>query len=141
MCKSSKTWKIQYFINLNSKSTKDTNKFWMAVKLHFSKKCKTANTVVLHENHRITKDKKISHTFNKYLTNLTKTLKLTKTSAALNSNPLKYIHKQFKSQSIKKIQKHSDSKEIFAFRELQQNKIIKTLKNYLKTKHALCRTF
>ena len=62
----------------------DTKKFWKTVKPLFPNKNKIANTIILHKNNRIIKyNKEISQTLNKYFTNLTKTLKLKKTSPAL----------------------------------------------------------
>ena len=59
----------------------------MTVKPPFCNKSKAADTIILHENHRIIKDnKKISHTLNKYFTDLTKTLKLRKAYPALKIN-------------------------------------------------------
>ena len=76
--------KQQYFNNLSSKSLTDTKKFCKTVKPLFSNKIKPANTITLYENNKIIKDnKKISNALNKYFTNLTKTLKLKKTSLAL----------------------------------------------------------
>ena len=110
----------QYFNNLNSKRIKDTKKFWKTVKPLFSNISKTANTIILHENIRIIKhNKKVSHTLNKYLTNLTKTLKLKKTSPALKNKSLKHLLRHFKNHSNKKIKKHFNSKEIFTFREFK----------------------
>ena len=87
----------QYFKNLNSKDITDTKKFWVTVKPQFSNESKTANTIILHKNLRIIKDnKKISHTLNKYFINLTKTLKLKKTSPALKNKPLKSLLKKLK---------------------------------------------
>ena len=101
----------------------------MTVKPFFSSKSETANTIILHENHRIIKgSKKISHTLNKYFTNVTKILKLKKVSTALKNNPLKHQLQKFKNQSIKKIQKHFNSKEKFTFRKFQQGEIIKIIK-------------
>ena len=99
MSKNSKTCKKQYFSNLNSRIIMGTKKFWATVKSLFFNKSKTANTIILHENHRITKDsKKISHTLNKNFTNLTKTIRLKKTSPALKNKPLKHVVKNFKNQ-------------------------------------------
>ena len=39
---------------------------------------KTTNNIILHEKHRIIKNRKASHTLNKYFTDLFKTLKLKK---------------------------------------------------------------
>ena len=60
MCKNFKTCEktaaatatTKNFNNLNSKSITDTKKLWMTIKLIFSNKSKTANTIILHENHR-----------------------------------------------------------------------------------------
>ena len=99
--------KQQYFNNSNFKSITATNKFWKTVKPLFSNKSKRANTIIFHENNRIIKDnKKISHTLNKYFTNLTKTLKLKKISPALKNKSLKHLLRHFKNHSIKKIKKH-----------------------------------
>ena len=89
------------------------------------------------EHCRIIKDsKKLSHTLNKYSTNLTKTLKLKKISPALKNKSLKHLLKQFKNQSIKKIQKHFNSNEKFCFREFQQDKMIKMIKELAKNKDS-----
>ena len=83
---------------------------------NFSNKRKTANIIILHENHRIIKNKKISHTLNKYFTDFTKTLKLKTIIPALKKEPLKYLLKCFNYQSINKIPNHFDGKEKIAFR-------------------------
>ena len=55
---------------------------------NFSSKIKIKNTIILPENHKIIKENKtISHTFNKYLSNFTKTLKLKK--KPLKKKPLR----------------------------------------------------
>ena len=68
----------------------------MTVKYLFFNKTKTANSITLHENHRIIRiikdGTKISHTLNKYFTNLTKTLKLKKISPP-PKKPLKHLLK------------------------------------------------
>ena len=93
--------KQQYFNRLNSKSITDTKKLWKSVKPLFSNKSKTGNTIILHENNRIIKDnKKISHTSNKYFTNLTKTLKR---NLPLKKKSLKHLLRHFKNHSTKKI--------------------------------------
>ena len=71
----------------------DTKKFQETLKPLFSNKSKTANTIILHEN-LIVKDNKISHTLNKYFTNLIKTLKLKQTS--LKKKSLKSLLRHFK---------------------------------------------
>ena len=111
----------QYFNNLNSKIITDTKKFWKTVKPLFSNKRKTANTIILHKYNKIIKDdKKIAHTLNKYSANLTKTLKLKKSSPALKKKSPKQLLRHFKNHSTKKIKKHFKSKELFAFRELKK---------------------
>ena len=45
----------------------------------------------------------MSHTLNKYFTNLTKTLKLKKTSPALKKKSLKHLLRHFKNHSTKKL--------------------------------------
>ena len=93
--------KQQYFNRLNSKSITDTKKLRKSVKPLFSNKSKTGNTIILHENNRIIKDnKKISHTSNKYFTNLTKTLKR---NLPLKKKSLKHLLRHFKNHSTKKI--------------------------------------
>ena len=47
---------------------------------------------------------------------------------------MKHLLKQFKNQSIKKMQNHLNSKEKFTFCEFQQVKIIKTIKDQPKNK-------
>ena len=78
-------------------------------------------------------NKKISHTLNKYFTNLTKTLRLKKTSPALKS--LKHLLRHRKNYSTKKITKHFNSKEIFTFREFKETEIIETIKQLPKNKN------
>ena len=79
----------QYFNNWNSKNITDAKKFWKTVKPFFSNKSKTANTIILLQSYRITKDnKKISYNLKKYFTNLTRTLKLKKASLALKTKSL-----------------------------------------------------
>ena len=69
----------------------------------FSNKSKTANTITLHKSNRIIRDdKKILHTLKKYFTNLTKTLKLKKTSSALKKKYRKHLLGHIKNHSIKK---------------------------------------
>lgn len=81
---------------------------------NFSSKIKTKNTIILPENHKIIKENKtISHTFNKYLPNFTKTLKLK--NKPLKKKPLKHQLKHFKNQYMKKIQKHLNDKVKFTF--------------------------
>ena len=109
MCKNFKTYKKQYFKNLNYKNIMNTKKFWTIVKPLFPNKRKTANTIILHENHRIIKDnKKIQHTLNKYFTNLIKTLKLKKdiSCSEKQTNTVKHLLKHFKNEFITKIQEH-----------------------------------
>ena len=65
---------------------------------------------------------------------MTKTLKLKKAYPAQKNKPLKHLLTQFKNQSIKKIQKHDNSKEKFIFPEFQQDKIIKIIKELPKNK-------
>ena len=97
MCKNSKTYKKQYFNDLNSKIHMDTKKFWAKVTPLFSSKSTTANIIVPNENNRITKGKKnISHTLNKDFTHLTKTFRLKKTSLTLKNKPVKHVLKNFK---------------------------------------------
>ena len=80
----------------------------------FPNKSKTANTIIFHKNNRIIKDnKKLSHT------NLTKTVKLKKTSPALKKKSLKHLLRRFKKNSTKKIKEHFNSKETFTFREFK----------------------
>ena len=67
---------------------------------------------------------------------MTKTLKLKKISPALKNKSLKHLLKQFKNQSIKKIQKHFNSNEKFCFREFQQDKMIKMIKELAKNKDS-----
>ena len=128
-----KNAKLQYF--LSSKSITDTKNFWKTVKPLFSNKSKTANTIILHKNNRIIKDnKKISHTLNKYFTDLTKTLKLKKTSPPLKKKSLKYLLRHFKNHSTKKIKEHLNSKVIFTFQEFKETETIKTIKELQKNK-------
>ena len=135
--KALKNTKQQYFNNLNSKSITDTKKFWKTVKPPCSNKNKTANTINLHENNRIIKDnKKIPHTFNKYFTDLTKTLKLKKASPVLKKKSLKHLLRHFKNHSTKKIKKHLNSKEIFTFRVFKETEIIRKIKELLKNKSS-----
>ena len=63
--------------------------YWtlLIARFNFSNRRKTGNIIILHGNHRIIKNKKISHTLNKYFTDFTKTLKL-KTIILLWKNSL-----------------------------------------------------
>ena len=57
----------------------DNKMFWKTVKPRFLNKCKTANTIILTEGDRIIKNEElIADTFNNYLADITKTLKLKK---------------------------------------------------------------
>ena len=86
------------------------------------------NSIILHKNNRIIKDnKKISHTSNKYFTNLTKTLKLKKICPVLKKKSLKHLLRHFKNHSPKRIKKNFNSKEIFTFCEFQETEIIKII--------------
>ena len=121
--------KQQYFNNLNSKSITDAKKFWKTVKRLFSNKNKTVNTIIIHEDNRIIEDnKKTSYTLNKYIINLTKTLKLKKISPALKRKPPKHLLRHFNNHSTKKIREHFNIKEIFTFREFKETEIIETIK-------------
>ena len=57
-----------------------------------------------------------------------------KTSPALKNKLLKYLRKEFKNLSIKKIQNHFNNKEKFTFREFQRDEIIKIIKELPKNK-------
>ena len=72
---------------------------------NLSNKSKTANMIILYEDHKI-KNKKVSHTLNKYFTDLSETLKLKKISPALKKKPVENLLKHLNHQSIKKMQKH-----------------------------------
>ena len=76
---------------------------------------------------------------NKDFTNLTKTLKLKKAPPAQKNKNLKYLLQQFKNRSIKKTQKHLNSKEKFTFREFHQDEIIKIIKELTKNKASTFR--
>ena len=70
MCKSSKPCKKTIFQQLNSKSIRDTKKFWMTDKLLISNKSKTANNIILSDNQSTMKDNKnMSHNLSKYFMN------------------------------------------------------------------------
>ena len=114
----------QYFNILNSKSITDTKKFWETVKPLFS------NKIILHENNRVIKDQKISHTLNKYFTNLAKTFKFNKISPALKKkslNPLKTI-------LSKKIWNILIAKKYLLFVNFKNSNNNKQLRSYQKTK-------
>ena len=71
--------KMEYFQNMNVNKVNDSKMFWKTVKPRFSKKCKTANTIILTEGDMIIKNEKlIADTFNNYFADITKTLKLKK---------------------------------------------------------------
>ena len=46
----------QYFHNIDVKNLTDKKKFWKTIRLKFSNKCKTANTIILVENQKILQD-------------------------------------------------------------------------------------
>ena len=74
--------KQQYFNNLNPSCITDTKKFGKTMKPVFSHKNDPANTIILHENKRRSKDNmKVSSALNKKFTDLTKTFKSRKTPA------------------------------------------------------------
>ena len=54
---------------MDVKNVTDNKKFWKTIKLKFSNKCKTANTIILVEDEKILQDEKtIANTFNNYST-------------------------------------------------------------------------
>ena len=115
--------KQQYFNNLNSKSITGTRKFWKTMKPLFANKSKTSNTIIIQENNRIIKDNsKISHTLNKYFTNLTKTLKLKERSPALKKKSLKHVLRHFKNLSTKKLRNIVIAKKYLLFVNLKKLK-------------------
>ena len=68
----------------------------------------------------------------KYFTNLTKTLKSKKISPALEKKSLEHLLKQFNDESIKKVQKHFNGEEKFAFCQFRQDKLIRIIKELSK---------
>ena len=71
--------KMEYFQSMDGNKVNDNKLFWKTVKLRFSNKIKTANTIILAEGDMIIKnDKLIVDTFNNYFADMTKTLKLKK---------------------------------------------------------------
>ena len=70
---------MEYFQSMDVNKVNDNKLFWKTVKLRFSNKIKTANTIILTEGYMIIKnDKLIADTFNNYFADITKTLKLKK---------------------------------------------------------------
>ena len=72
--------------------------------------------------------------FEKLFTNLTIIFKLKKASPTLKNKYLKHFFKQFKSQSVKKIERQSNSQEKITFHEFQQDKIKAFFKELPKRK-------
>ena len=64
----------------------------------------------------------------------TKTLKSREIFPALEKKPPEHLLKQFNHQSIKKIQKHFNGKEIFAIRQFRQDDVIRIIKELSKNK-------
>ena len=83
---------------------------------NFSNKNKTAYIIILRENHSIKKNKKITHTLNKYFTDLTETLKSKKISPALKKNPSGTSAETLQSSTYQRMLKHFNDKEKIAFR-------------------------
>ena len=108
----------------------------------FSNKSKTANTIILHKNNRIFKDnEKISHTLNKYFTNLTETLKLKKTSPALEKEIFKTLIKTLlKTILPKKLRNTLIAKKYLLFVNLKKLKSQKQLRSCQKTKPVHSKT-
>ena len=99
------------------------------MKRQFSNKRKTVNTIIIHKSNRIIEDnKKISYTLNKYIINLTKTLKLKKISRALKRKSPKHLLRHFNNHSTKKNRERFNIKEIFTFHEFKETEIIETMK-------------
>ena len=70
---------MEYFQSMVVNKVNDNKLFWKIVKLRFSNKIKTVNTIILTEGDMIIKnDKLIADTFNNYFADITKTLKLKK---------------------------------------------------------------
>ena len=62
------------FGNLNINYIINYRKYWKTVKSFFNGKCKTSNNVILTgKNETLNNNRKISNSFNKYFTNITKT--------------------------------------------------------------------
>ena len=68
---------MEYFQNMDVNKIIHNKLFWKTVKPRLSKKCKTANTIILSEGDIIIKNGKlIADTFNNYFAGITKNLKL-----------------------------------------------------------------
>ena len=81
-------WLAECTIRLWLRLTLRVYKLWIKIKLFFSNKSKTANTIIFREYQRIINDiKKISPTLNMHFTNLTKTLKFKKAYPTLKNKP------------------------------------------------------
>ena len=68
--------KREYFIRLNEKNT-DNRKFWHTVKPFFSDKVKSREAIILVDNENaISNENKMANTFNDFLLNIVKNLKI-----------------------------------------------------------------
>ena len=106
-----KTW---YFSEDVSKVS-DNKMFWKTVKPRFSKKFKTANTIILTEGDMIMKnDKIIGGAFNNYFAGMTKSLKLKK-HLNFDGQSLSSITDYFKNNEcvIKIKEKYDTQKDLF----------------------------
>ena len=71
--------KKQYYGSLNVNHLTDNKNFWRVVKPNFSNKILGTNRVILRDGGKIISDtEKAADTFNKFLVNIEKTLKLTR---------------------------------------------------------------
>ena len=69
--------KREYFIRLNEKNTTDNRKFWHTVKPFFSDKVKSREAIILVNNENtISNENKMANTFNNFLLNIVKNLKI-----------------------------------------------------------------
>ena len=113
--------KANYFYNLNPKVITDNKKSRSVVRSLFSGKSKAANTIVLYDKGKIIKNyKKVSIAFNKYFTNMTKSLKLKKCK----------LRKSYLNTSIKKTNQSYPKQETFSFREIRETETLEIIKSY-----------
>ena len=71
--------KKQYYGSLNINHITDNKNFWRVVKSNFSNRILGTNRVILRDGGKIISDtEKAADTFNKFLVNIEKTLKLTR---------------------------------------------------------------
>ena len=109
------------------------------MKLRFSNKCKTVNTVTLKEGDMIVKNEKlIADTFNNYFADITKTLKL-KNHSNFDAQSLFSITDYLKNnESVIKIkEKYNTQDNSFSFPLFSKEDILKAIKSLSSNKESL----